>query len=190
MTVASAGPESARDRLLREVMVYARTHGLGEVSLRALAAAVGTSHRMLLYHFGSREGLVAAVVAKVEEQQREVMRALSSAWATDPVAANRQFWAGLTDPRQHENERLFFEAVALALRGRPGTGSLRETLVEPWLAAFVDAGRGLGIDEADVRLDARVGMALARGLLLDLLVTGDKDGVDAAMERFLGRYLR
>jgi AcrR family transcriptional regulator len=184
-----AAPATARERLLADVLGYARAHGLGDVSLRSLAAAIGTSHRMLLYHFGSREGLLAAVVAAIEGAQRNVLRALTPVLPSDRAEAMRAFWAGLADPALHESERLFFEAVALALRGRAGTEGLRETLVEPWLAAFVEAARPMGMAEDDVRLDARIGMALTRGLLLDLLATGDRKGVDAAMERFIELYL-
>jgi AcrR family transcriptional regulator len=177
---------AARDRLLARVVAHAGAGGLGDVSLRSLAASIGTSHRMLIYHFGSREGLVAAVVAAIEAQQREAMTAIAAAWAGDPAQAVRTFWAGLADPAQHESERLFFEAVALALRGRPGTEGLRETLVEPWLAAVEAASGDLGRPTTDTaRAEARAGMALVRGLLLDLLVTGDRVGVDAALERYV-----
>jgi len=196
-----AVPSTARDRLLADVLRHVQGGGLADVSLRGLAAAVGTSHRMLLYHFGSREGLVAAVVAAVEAGQRQVLADIAGRWAADPASAVLAFWADLADPARHESERLFFEAVALALRDRPGTEGLRETLVEPWLdaatatsaaAAPGDAGRDAGRDaasDAEARLDARIGMALTRGLLLDLLVTGDRAGVDAAMERFVSRHL-
>jgi AcrR family transcriptional regulator len=185
----TAEPASARKRLLAAVLTQARASGLGDVSLRSLAAAISTSHRMLLYHFGSREGLVAAVVAEIEAQQRGVMADLAAAWAGDPAATLRAFWASLADPGQHEAERLFFEAVALALRDRPGTAGLRQALIEPWLAVFGVAAERIGLPRESSRLDARIGMALTRGLLLDLLVTGDRAGVDAAMERFIGRYL-
>jgi AcrR family transcriptional regulator len=180
----------ARERLLEQVMVHARAGGLGDVSLRALAAAIGTSHRMLLYHFGSREGLVAAVVDAVEDQQRAVMAEIATAWAGDPAATMRAFWAELADPAQRESETLFFEAVALALRDRPGAAGLRRTLVEPWLAAFEDEADRHGSAGTRTRDDTRIGMALVRGLLLDLLLTGDRAGVDAAVERFIEVFLR
>jgi len=188
---------TARDRLLRDVLAYAREHGLADVSLRALAAAIGTSHRMLIYHFGSKEGLLAAVVSAVEAEQRAVMIGMARGSGADPATAMRRFWADLADPGKHESERLFFETVAMALRGQPGTEGLRAGLVEPWLDAAEEAAglleppvSGDANPDADpVRLDARVGMALVRGLLLDLLATGDRDGVDAAMDHFIARWL-
>ena len=55
-----------RARLLDAAVDYALAHGIAEVSLRQLAGALGTSHRMLIHHFGSREGLLVAVVDAME----------------------------------------------------------------------------------------------------------------------------
>ena len=63
----------ARERLLAAAVDHALDTGIADLSLRQLAAAIGTSHRMLIYHFGSREGLLAAVTQAVEEQQRAAM---------------------------------------------------------------------------------------------------------------------
>ena len=59
-----------RDDLLGRILVDVATNGLGERSLRDIATAVGSSHRMLLYHFGSRAGLVEAIVAGREVPKR------------------------------------------------------------------------------------------------------------------------
>ena len=69
---------SARDVLLDKTMAHVAAHGMSDLSLRELAAAIGTSHRMLLYHFGSREGLVAAIVDAMESQQREALEDLAT----------------------------------------------------------------------------------------------------------------
>ena len=65
----------ARSELLDRIVDEVAQHGIGDRSLRDLAAAVGSSHRMLLYHFGSRAGLVAAIVVEVEARQRSLMSA-------------------------------------------------------------------------------------------------------------------
>jgi AcrR family transcriptional regulator len=177
-----------KDRLLAAVVDHVARHGLGGLSLRSLAAAVGTSHRMLIYHFGSKEGLLAEVVATVEAGQRAALADLAAS-PDPPAVAMRRFWHGLTDASLREHVRLFFEIVALALQDRPGTERLRETLVEPWLEVVEAAGVRLGLDPAAARVQARLGTAVTRGLLLDLLATGDTAGVDAAMDVFLDAFL-
>ena len=63
----------ARDRLLARIVDHVAANGLADASLRELADEVGTSHRMLNYHFGGRDGLVAAIVQATEAGQREAL---------------------------------------------------------------------------------------------------------------------
>jgi AcrR family transcriptional regulator len=170
----------ARERLLAAAVGHALDTGIAELSLRQLAAAIGTSHRMLLYHFGSREGLLAAVTQAVEDQQRDALLepggTLPDAWRS---------WQRLSDPSLWPQERLFFELYASALRGRPGTEGFLDGIVESWVAPVAAALVTAGAAERTARADARLGVAVVRGLLLDLLATGDRAGVDEAYERFL-----
>jgi AcrR family transcriptional regulator len=170
----------ARDDLLAAAVAYALDAGIADLSLRQIAAAVGTSHRMLIYHFGSREGLLVAVTQAVEEQQRAT---LLQSGATSRDA--RHAWEHLSDPALWPQERLFFELYAYALRGRPGTEGFLDGIVESWVAPIAAALVEAGADEATARADARLGVAVTRGLLLDLLATGDHAGATAAYERFI-----
>ena len=155
--------------------------GIADMSLRELAAAIGTSHRMLLYHFGSREGLLTAVAGTVEEAQR----ALVSEWGISRANA-RGLWEHFSDPRLWPAERLFFELYAQALLGRPGTEGFLDSAIEPWITAMEPAIiREAGLDSKTARAEARLAVAITRGLLLDLLATGDRDGVNEAFERYL-----
>jgi AcrR family transcriptional regulator len=170
----------ARERLLDAAVRHALDAGIADLSLRQLAAAIGTSHRMLLYHFGSREGLLVAVTQAVEEQQRAAL--LDS--GVGPQNARRS-WERLSDPPLWPQERLFFELYAYALRGRPGTEGFLDGIVESWVAPVAAALVEAGADERTARADARLAVAVVRGLLLDLLATGDRAGVTEAYERFL-----
>jgi AcrR family transcriptional regulator len=181
--VQSAMPTSqARERLLAAAVRHALDAGIADLSLRQLAAAIGTSHRMLLYHFGSREGLLVAVTQAVEEQQRAALLGPGTA-LQDP----RRSWERLSDPKLWPQERLFFELYAYALRGRPGTEGFLDGIVESWVAPVAAALVEAGADERTARADARLAVAVVRGLLLDLLATGDRAGVTEAYERYL-RY--
>jgi AcrR family transcriptional regulator len=170
----------ARDRLLAAAMHHALTAGIGDISLRELASAIGTSHRMLIYHFGSREGLLVAVTQAVEETQRAAFT--SSTVATEDAWA---MWQRLSHPKMWPQERLFFELYSYALLGRPGTEAFLDGIVESWVVPIADAYFRAGLDEASARAEARLGVAVARGLLLDLLATGDRKGVNEAYRRFL-----
>jgi len=173
----------ARDRLLAAAVAQARRGGIGDLSLRELAAAIGTSHRMLLYHFGSREGLLTAVARAVDEAER----ATQLDWAVTPDGA-RRFWQRLSDPQFASAERLFFELYVQSLLGRPGTEGFARDAVTSWVRPVAEALEGAGADPATAAAEARLGVAVVRGLLLDLLATGDTDGVRAAHEQFMRHY--
>jgi AcrR family transcriptional regulator len=149
--------------------------GIGGRSLREVAEAVGTSHRMLLHHFGSREELLLAIVVEVERRQAATPGDLPD----DPAEAVAAVWADLRRPELRPFERLFFECYARAAQGEAPFTRLLPAAVDGWLAA-VDERTGGAADPAL----ARLGLAVTRGLLLDLVATDDDAGVDAAAARF------
>lgn len=174
-----------RQRLLDAAIDHLAAHGLSDLSLRQLAAALGTSHRMLIYHFGSKEGLLVEVVRTVERQQRDAFAGLDG---YAPGEAIRQMWRRFADPSLWPHERLFFEIYGQALQGRPHVVPLLDGIVESWLAPAIEFARRHGAPEEVARADARLGVAVMRGLLLDLLATGDRAAADAALERFVAGY--
>jgi AcrR family transcriptional regulator len=149
--------------------------GIGQRSLRDVAQAVGTSHRMLIHHFGSRDELLLAIVEEVEHRQAATLADLPD----DPADAFAVMWADLRRPELWPFERLFFECYARAAQGEAPFTRLFPTAVDGWLAE-VDRRAGGTADPALVRL----GLAVTRGLLLDLVATGDRKNVDAAAARF------
>ena len=155
--------------------------GIADLSLRELATAIGTSHRMLLYHFGSREGLLAAVTLAVEEAERSTLREAGGITLDDA----RRFWAHYSDPALWPQERLFFELYVHALRGRPGTEGFLQHVVTGWLQPLAAAMASGGTAPGTARAAARLSLAVTRGLLLDLLATQETESVTEAFELFL-----
>ena len=181
-------PSDARERLLAAAMDHVAEHGVGDLSLRGLAAALGTSHRMLIYHFGSREGLLIEVIRTVEEQQRAALEGMLDERDASPAETMRRMWRRIADPALWPNERLFFEVYAQALRGSPHALPLLDGIVELWVEPLARRAVAEGRSEAEARAEARLGVAVTRGLLLDLLATGDREAVDAAMERYIAAF--
>jgi AcrR family transcriptional regulator len=174
--------------LLEATMAYVARRGVGELSLRQLASALGTSHRMLVYHFGSKEGLMVEVVRAVEERQRRAALALSQDARLPPGEQIRRMWRRVASRALWPNERLFFELYGQALQGRADTAPLLREVVEAWLEPLTELRRRRGVPLRRARAEARLALATVRGLLLDLLATGDRSGVDDAMELFISRY--
>jgi AcrR family transcriptional regulator len=177
-----------RERLLDGAIDYVAQHGLSDVSLRTLASALGTSHRMLIHHFGSKQRLWVEIVRTVEARQRELLADMLPD-PEQPIAdAMRAWWKHISDPALWPNERLFFEIYGQALQGRQHTVELLDGIVEDWLDPVTEINVSLGIPRRAARAHARLGVAVTRGLLLDLLATRDVAGVDDAMEAFIDVY--
>lgn len=175
-------PRDAKAELLARLMEEVAARGLADRSLRELAGAVGSSHRMLLYHFGSRDGLVAEIVAAQEGAQRDALRTLGTEEST-PADVVRRLWDQVSSPELRPFVLLFFETVAYAARG-----PAHADLTSAWLAdsEAVAAELGMDFDPAEVRL----GIAVVRGLLVDVVTTGDTVAATASLERFLTMWAR
>jgi AcrR family transcriptional regulator len=167
------------------VITHLADHGIADVSLRSMAGAAGTSHRMLLYHFGSREGLLGAVVDRIESEGRVELVGEHPAGEVrdDPLSAGLRFWQAITDQALTYGP-LFFELTSHAMIGLPHAARLRDRLVGPWIEALADSWIALGVGDGPARTYARIDLAVARGLLHDLLLTGDRRAVDAAMRTY------
>lgn len=175
----------ARRQLLDDAIDYVADHGLTDLSLRALAAELGTSHRMLSHHFGSKEGLWVAIIREVEQRQRATISDMTASSSASLADAMRGWWRHISDPSLWPNERLFFEVYVQALHGRPPTSELLDGIVDSWLDPAAEMAEAMGVPREEARVFARLGVAVTRGLLLDLLATRDHAGVDAAMELWI-----
>lgn len=84
-----------RERLLVQCTRHALEHGLPD-RLKPLVAA-GTSARMLLYHFGTRDALLREVLHEARRQQVAVLGGLLRGQpGTDYADTLRHAWSWLT----------------------------------------------------------------------------------------------
>ncbi|OCB37888.1 TetR family transcriptional regulator [Mycobacterium malmoense] len=166
-----------RRELLHALFDEFAANGIGNRSLRDVAAAVGTSHRMLLHHFGSREDLLIAIVEEAERRQMALVPGLPE----DPAEGFAAMWADLRRPELRQLERLFFECYSRAAQGEKPFTQMVPGAVDGWLREVESASAGVAYDGAM----ARLGLAVTRGLLLDLVATNDEAAVDAAAQAFV-----
>ena len=175
---------NARERLLAAAIEHVSQHGVGEISLRGLAAALGTSHRMLIYHFGSREALLIEVIRTVEEQQRMALAAILEDADMPPAEIMRRMWAPRRRPGAVAERAPVLRGLRPGAAGEPARAAAARRHRRRVGRAAGGAGRTRPPKE-EARAEARLGVAVVRGLLLDLLATGDREAVDAAMERYI-----
>lgn len=184
----AAAPASARrDELLELAYRYVLRHGLADVSLRPLARAVRSSPRVLLFLFGSKDGLVQALLARARADELELLGRLREASAGDDLAsAAGAVWRWLAAGEHRPLLVLWVEAYARSLVDPDGSwAGFARASVEDWLgllaAAQPPARRGSAEGEADRTLV----LAVLRGALLDLLATGESERTTAAVHRQL-----
>lgn len=192
MTAASpAGPRppgrpEQREALLAGLVDHVLREGVGTLSLRPLAAAVGTSDRMLIYYFSSRDGLLAAVLGAVGEQLRT---GLTGALPVDRVPPDRlvaSAWELVQDPSLEPHLRLYLEVCGPAVRGREPFRRVAGQVAEAWLAWV---GERLDVPPAQTREAAAGVLAVVDGLLLLRFMTG-AGAADAAAAWLVGALAR
>lgn len=176
-----------RDDLLEQVVDYVCVHGVGTLSLRPLAAAVGTSARMLVYHFGSKEQLVSDALDAVRRRQHaQVEKWIAEAEGLPFRELMTRFWLSSASAESAAYGRLFFEAYGIALMDRDQLPRFLDGAVGGWVGLLRTALTGVGISADDADSIATAALAVHRGLLLDLFATGDRERVDRAHHYAMG----
>ena len=179
----AASPER-RDKLLEKVVDYVLRHGLADLSLRPLAAALGTSPRMLLYFFGSKEQLLTEALTRGRARlQREFVRALSTRSSREEQL--RLAWEVWSSKESKKSTWLFFEAFTLAMRDRKRFPGFLERLVKDWLPFFEQVVAAAGVEAGRVQPVATFILATIRGLQLDVLATNEQPRVDDAFRELV-----
>jgi AcrR family transcriptional regulator len=185
MPAPTPAPSARRDELLELAYRHALQHGVADLSLRPLAAAVGSSPRVLLYLFGSKEHLVRALLARARQDELALLAAVSdgSSGPGLPGAAGR-LWQWLADTDHHDLLRLWVEAYARSLVDPTGpwAGFAAQT-VQDWLEVLAKHQPEAERTSADGAARRTQLLALLRGALLDLLATGDRDRITTAVTR-------
>ena len=172
-----------KDELCGEALDYCLAHGIAELSLRPLALQIGSSARLLIYHFGSRDGLIGAVM---NEAQRRVQHSFGELMrGAGNKAVLRTFWDWTTDPRNTPYLRLLFEVQVLALQNPAAFAHYLKGISSSWLALIETALP----PSADRRARATLCAAVIDGLLLEFLSTGDLRRTSSALDIF-GSLLR
>lgn len=177
MTV-TASPR--REELLERAYRYALQNGVADLSLRPLAAAVGSSPRVLLFLFGSKAGLVQALLDRARRDELDLLERARAAGAGehDLLSVASELWGWLAAEEHRGLLRLWVEGYGRSLLDSDGpwAGFARATVTD-WLDL-------LGELTGD-RTEPTLILAVLRGAMLDLLATGELGRVSVAVERQL-----
>jgi len=167
-----------KERLLDACADHALAHGLPD-RLEPLATATGTSARMLIYHFGTRDALLRAVLQRARQRQLDTFGDLLRVRPDEPYTVTLdRAWTSITGPDGQPYLRMFGQLRESAeQRLWP---DFRRTATTDWLGPLEDGLRGIGRPEL-----ATLVLAVIRGLLMDLDATGDTARIHGAFRDFL-----
>lgn len=171
-----------RAELLDAVVDYTVEHGFSELSWRPVAAALGVSTTTLVHHFGTKEQMLETILGRLRER---MFAATSEAVGAQPdlTTAARGLDADLR-PAAVGGVQALLRGYGRALQSPQQFVDFLDHVVADWMGALRDA-QGPDADPATAARTATLVIATIRGLLLDLLATGDRVRVQDAAESFL-----
>ena len=178
---AGPPPSARRQELLEAAYRYVLRHGLSDLSLRPLAAAIGSSPRVLLLLFDSKDGLVRALLARARDDELSVLADVRRTRGDGGLpAAAGVVWSWLSAPEHRGLLVLWLEGYTRCLVDPQGPwAGFAARTVSDWLAVLTEADDAT---DADV-VDRTLLLGVLRGALLDLLATGDLERTTAAVQR-------
>jgi AcrR family transcriptional regulator len=172
-----------RPELLAAATEYVLDHGIGELSLRPIARALGVTHATLLRHFSSKDELLVQVVRAIYADFTALLDNDEELRAAHSVAELlTKLWRRLCEPRQQRQFLLLFELVAREAREPEWEAGLRRSIISDWLPPIEDRLIRDGWPAGDATALATQLLAQIRGLQLDLLISGDRARVDRSIE--------
>jgi AcrR family transcriptional regulator len=171
--------------LLELAYGYVIQHGLADMSLRPLAKAIGSSPRVLLYLFDSKEGLIRALLARARSEELELLSAAPNSGDLGTGGLHQiaeRLWSWLAADEHRGLLTLWVEGYAHSLVDPHGPwGSFARDTVSDWLKVLAAAQPRAERNTARGRAERTLVLAVLRGALLDLLATGDVARTSAAV---------
>lgn len=180
--------QARRDELMNSAVDYVLREGVSDLSIRPMAEALGISHRTLLHHFGSKEQLIATVLEEWRQRELQRLQALTLDVTNDPFEILRVVWTHVIQAGRKRQWRVFFEIYGIAINHPEEYGSFLDSVINLWLPRFETALRNWGLAAVEAQDYATLILATLRGLLLDLLTSGDEKRVTQAFERQIQLY--
>lgn len=168
-----------KDAMVQAMVGHVLQHGLADASLRPLARAAGTSDRMLIYHFGSKQDLIAEILTALGTMYGDTLDAQMTGRAATRKACLDQLAAISRSAQMRPAMRVWMQILAAAAAGETAYLRVGDRIVGQllgWIAAHLPA------DDPDAQGAAQTILVTIEGaIVLDL--AGRSDVADAALAK-------
>jgi AcrR family transcriptional regulator len=180
-------PLGRRDEFLGKIVNDLLTHGAADLSLRPLAERVGTSARLLMYHFDSKEQLVAAALAEVRRHIGASLHARASEVRPETLRELvGMVWDWATEAPNQRYFRLLFEVDGLAMFDRLSfSEEVRRANSAVWITLIDGAASRLTQGGDLFSAHSTLILGTFTGLLQDFLSTGDRPRTTQALNALI-----
>lgn len=174
-----------RTSIIQNAAAYVLEHGLADESIRTIAQGIGTSHRMINYHFGGSEGFWEALINEIRRIELDKSRKYFASQQAQPNHGISRAWTYFSTPEYQKIFRIIFEIYVKVLRAPQEHEAFMRSFVDEWLnllaASFTERYQ---LAAGEAMQYARLRLACIRGLMLDLLLTQESESIAQAAQLF------
>jgi AcrR family transcriptional regulator len=175
--------EHRRPMLLAAATEYVLDHGVSNLTLRPLAAAIGVTIATVVRQFGSKEQLIEEVTRGINQQLLADLHNDPELTAGPPVETLRILWRRWLTPTEARKFSLMFELYGLALREPEKYRWFTDSVVREWGLTLVEGALiDSGSESGQAEIHGTLILAVLRGLQLDYAATHDTARISAAFE--------
>lgn len=168
-----------REHLLGLVAHHLAQEGLVEFSLRRAAQAAGTTHKVLLYHFGSGDDLLREALGRLRDQRLQAAAAATTEGVPTRLGDQVQrIWEALLS--ESAGPRVLDQASGLALYDPVRYLALGQDATEQYLPVIHNLLPRNWTERQGQAVAALI-LAVLRGLLVDALTAPDAGRADGAL---------
>jgi AcrR family transcriptional regulator len=178
-----------KQRLLGLTAAYLLENGVLDLRLRTLGEAIGSSHRVLLYYFASREELVTLALNEAARISAVRDGELLRPHGTQPAEQElNRVWRRISRAEQIPVIRLFLEVLAMALHDPDQYSGFVDAFQTEWLDGYSQYLRGHGMPDAEAESLAAEMIALQRGLQMEIAFGGSIEIADRVFSAAAQRW--
>ena len=168
-----------KQALLEQCLEASIVSGVLDISINTIAKNIGTSGRMLVYHFGSKQELERQLITLLEIRLREKLwscQTISPEMSDSLTVPLLEMWRHLTSPEMHGLLKLTMALNQRAIQGDVETQCFLERENQQWVDALT-----LLTNDKTIALAL---LYLFQGAILDFLTTGNAERGEQSIKRF------